>query len=64
MLPSDNQDKGHLFLKTGIGLSQIHDNKKNYLRGSCPILSYSGHWISSFAQQEIKNANWQYLPIR
>lgn len=30
MLPGEDEDKGHLFFKTGIGLSQIHDNKKFY----------------------------------
>ena len=41
MLPGDNEDRGHLFLKTGIGLSLIHDNKKFY--------SVSDHARISFA---------------
>jgi hypothetical protein len=30
MLPGENEDRGHLFLKTGIGVSEIKDNKKFY----------------------------------
>ena len=41
MLPGDEEDNGHLFFKTGIGLSQIHDNNKFY--------SVSNHARISFA---------------
>jgi len=30
MLPGDDEDKGHLFIKTGIGISKIKDNKGFY----------------------------------
>jgi len=42
MLPGDNEDVWHLFIKTGAGIADIHDNKKfypgiNYVRLSFPL---------------------------
>lgn len=41
MLPGDPEDRGHFFIKTGIGLSEIKDNKKFYPGITYARISYA-----------------------
>ena len=41
MLPGDEEDRGHFFIKTGIGISKIKDNKKFYPEINSAAMSFA-----------------------
>ncbi len=55
LLPGDLEDTGHFFIKTGIGLSEIKDNKKFYSGVNYARLSYAlGAGYSVSLNKQIK----------
>jgi len=52
MLPGDEEDSGHFFIKTGVGISKIKDNKKFYPETNSAAMSFALGGGYSFSLNE------------